>query len=183
VPRSRSLVARWFGRILVAALAIALVAGSAVALATSQANARRGVGVRFAAHAGLSANFVGTYVSQLTAREKVVATTTLAGPDPATAFAGVVQAFGFPAAVLLDSRGLALAVAPTAPAEIGTQLGAKYAHLTAALAGRVAVSNVVPSAAKRQPVVAFAVPFDTASGLRVFSCLHNQRDPAGCVPR
>jgi diguanylate cyclase (GGDEF)-like protein len=45
----------------------------------------------------------------------------------------------------------------------------KYAHLLAAVEGRVAVSNVVPSAAEEIPITAFAVPFDTPSGRRVFS--------------
>jgi hypothetical protein len=37
------------------------------------------------------------------------------------------------------------------------------------MAGEVGVSPVVPSAALGLPVVAFAVPFDTAQGRRVFS--------------
>jgi diguanylate cyclase (GGDEF)-like protein len=169
VRLTRSLIGRWSGRLVVVIVAASLVAGAAIALRASQADARRGVSDRFATHAGLAANFVGTFVRQLTARETAVATSTLTGTDPTVAFNSDVGAFGFPAAVLLDAKGEALAVSPPAPAVVGTQLSSRYAHLAAAVGGRVAVSDVVPSAAKREPVVAFAVPFDTPTGRRVFS--------------
>jgi len=49
------------------------------------------------------------------------------------------------------------------------RLDGKYAHLRAAVAGRSAVSGVVPSAARAEPIVALAVPFETPFGRRVFS--------------
>jgi diguanylate cyclase (GGDEF)-like protein len=161
--------ARWWPRLLVAVASISLVCGAALALLTSQASAHREVAQRWTAKAGLSADFAGTYVTQLTSREQLVASRTLTRSHPAAAFASDVGGFGFPAAVLLDARGRALAVAPPAPQLIGTQIAAKYAHLTAALHGHIAVSNMVLSAAKATPVVAFAVPFRTPQGLRVFS--------------
>jgi diguanylate cyclase (GGDEF)-like protein len=157
------------GRLLVAVVAGSLIAAAAFALHSSQRSERLGVESRYAARAGLAANFVSTYLTDLTAREQTVATNTLGDPDPSVAFAQEVAAFGFQAAVLLDSGGRALAVAPVAPQLIGQQLGSKYAHLTGALLGHVTISDVVPSAAKAAPVIAFAVPYNTPTGRRVFS--------------
>jgi len=56
---------------------------------------------------------------------------------------------------------------------VGKVITGKYHHLAAAVAGRSAVSNVVPSAALGLPVVAFATPFVTSSGRRVFSGAFN----------
>jgi PAS domain S-box-containing protein len=52
---------------------------------------------------------------------------------------------------------------------LGTVLSDSYAHLETAIGGSVGVSNVVPSAAEGEPVVAVAVPFETPQGRRVFS--------------
>jgi signal transduction histidine kinase len=94
-------------------------------------------------------------------------------------FTRSVTGFGYPAAVLLDARGRVLHVVPDNPAVVGTDLTDRYAHLrTALMEGRPTVSVVVPSTARGMPVVEFAVPFDTASGRRVFSgaidVRHNQ---------
>jgi diguanylate cyclase (GGDEF)-like protein len=167
--RLRKTSGRWWPRLLVAFLSVALIGGASLALSASQADAHRDVAQRWAAKAGLSADFAGTYVTQLTSREELIASETLTGPHPTTAFQEDVRGFGFPAALLLDSTGRLLAIAPAAPTLIGTQIGAKYAHLTKALRGHAAVSNMVLSAANATPVVAFAVPFDTRHGRRVFS--------------
>jgi hypothetical protein len=72
--------------------------------------------------------------------------------------------------VLLDSHGRLLQVTPRAPRLQGRRLTAEHAHLRAAVTtGRIAVSNVVPSAALGIPVAAVAVPFWTPNGRRVFS--------------
>ena len=169
VVMRRVVGAHWFGRLLVALISVSLISGAALALRASQAAADKGVETRFASRAVLAANFVSTYVSQLTAREQMVATATLGGANPSAAFASDVEAFGFQATVLLDSSGKSLAVEPANPADIGLQYGTKYAHLASALQGQIAVSNVVNSAVKAAPVIAFAVPFNTPSGRRVFS--------------
>ena len=92
------------------------------------------------------------------------------GPEPTkTAFEDVVADFGFVAALLLDQDGRVLQVYPAMPALIGTVISDKYPHLREALAGVPATSNVVPSAARALPVVAFAAPYDTAYGRRVLS--------------
>lgn len=165
----RLFVGQLWARVLVSVLAVSLIAGATVALRASQTSAKHGLETRFTARAALAATFVSTYVSQLTAREKLVATNTLSGPDPTAAFNSDVQAFGFETGVLLDANGRALALEPDAPQLVGQQYGTKYRYLAAALNGSVAVSDVVSSAVSGPPVVAFAVPFDTPSGRRVFS--------------
>jgi hypothetical protein len=52
----------------------------------------------------------------------------------------------------------------------------KYEHLRAAVAGTPAVSGVVPSIARHEPVIGFAVPFPTPQGLRVFSGAYRVQD-------
>jgi diguanylate cyclase (GGDEF)-like protein len=160
---------RWSVRIVVALLSLALVGGAASALAASQAGARRGVEQRYGQRADLAANFVSTYVKTLTTREQSVAARTLTGAHPSAAFVADTQAFGFQAGVLLNAQGQALSIEPNAPKLIGHQFGTVYAHLAVALRGHVAVSNIVTSAVRSAPVVAFAVPFNTRFGRRVFS--------------
>jgi diguanylate cyclase (GGDEF)-like protein len=156
-------------RLLVALISISLIASAALALRGSQRAASAGVESRYESRAALAAKFVGTYVTELAAREQLVATTTLAAPsDLAAPFAADTAAFGFEDGVLLDSSGRALATFPAAPALIGQQYAAQFAPLAAALQGQVVVTNVV-TAPNTPPVVGFAVPFDTPSGRRVFS--------------
>jgi diguanylate cyclase (GGDEF)-like protein len=156
-------------RLLVALVSISLITSAALALRASQASAKRGVEARFASRATLAAKFVGTYVTELTAREQRVASTTLAGPDPAAPFAAAIAAFGFEDGALLDRAGRALALSPATPALIGQQYGTQFGPFATALRGQVVVSNVVGTDAKTPPQVGFAVPFDTPSGRRVFS--------------
>ena len=156
-------------RLVIALIAGSLAGGSALTLHQAQRNARAGIEQRYTARAGLAANFVSTYISQLTTREKTVAVSSLSGPDPSGPFAAATTAFGFQAGVLLDSTGRALSVEPFSAAAIGRQLGTQYPHLTEALEGRVAASNVISSAVLGLPAVAFAVPFATPQGRRVFS--------------
>jgi diguanylate cyclase (GGDEF)-like protein len=150
-------------------MSVSLVVAAGLALQASQAAAHRGVAQRWVAKAGLSADFAGTYVAQLTSREQRVAASTLTGTHPGAAFDADVRGFGFAAAALLDGDGRDIAIVPHDPRLVGTQIGAKYALLTVALRGHVAVSNIVLSAVKATPVVGFAVPFRTPQGRRVFS--------------
>src|SRR5207248_4088625 len=140
-----------------------------VGLAASQASSRHGIRERFSARGAVTADVLTSYVADLLAHETQVANTTLSGPQPRQAFTKEVAAFGFQAAVLLDGRGRALGVDPFAPQLIGADLGARYPYLAAAEAGQPAVSPVVKSAARGEAVVAFAVPFETQYGRRVFS--------------
>jgi len=113
---------------------------------------------------------VQSYVSDLFRREQRQAETLLSGTTTTNEeFELATVALDYPAAVLLDGEGWVLHVTPAKPELIGQQLASKYDHLRAALAGTTAISTVVPSAAEGRPIVAFAVPFETPMGRRVFS--------------
>ncbi len=131
---------------------------------------KRELEARFSLRAAVGAQFVGSYVDDLFRREREQAVALLAAPTMTDQdFQLVTRALDYPAAVLLDDTGHALKVEPPAPALIGEDLSAKYEHLRLAVAGSTAISTVVPSAALGVPIVAFAVPFDTPTGRRVFS--------------
>jgi len=159
----------WFARLIVALISVALIGGAALALHSSQASTRRDVGARFASRAVLAAKFIGTYATELTAREQSIAVSTLGGTDPTAAFNANVASFGFQDGVLLDSSGRAIAVWPATPALIGQQYGSLFEPLRRAMAGHVVVSDVEVTSSATPPMVGFAIPFDTASGRRVFS--------------
>jgi PAS domain S-box-containing protein len=164
-------VARW--RFLALPLAIwLLAAGLGVGgLGWQQHSGREGLAQRFQLRVKLMSDFVTSYVADLIEREQVQAAAFLTERtvDPRD-FARSVAGFGYTAAVLLDDRGRVLQAAPADPALIGRDLTAHYAHLRNALEkGQSTVSPVVPSAVRGIPVVAFAVPFPTSQGRRVFS--------------
>lgn len=146
------------------------VAGTTGVLCLQQ-RARDAAAQRFAARTTLMRDFVASYVADLLDRERVQAGAFLTDATVSDRdFVRSVGAFGYPAAVLLDQHGRVLQVAPQQPSLIGTDLAGRYDHLrTATLEGRPAVSAVVRSAARGVPVAAFAVPFDTPHGRRVFS--------------
>ncbi|MEV0900236.1 PAS domain S-box protein [Actinoplanes sp. NPDC049802] len=132
---------------------------------------RDGVVDRYRDRVSLAAGFVTTMVGDLIDRERAQASAFLTG-DVVTDedFTRSVGGFGYPAAVLLDARGRVLRIIPHNAAVVGTAIHERYPHLrTAVLENRPAVSPVVSSAARGIPVVAFAVPFESPSGLRVFS--------------
>jgi diguanylate cyclase (GGDEF)-like protein len=121
-----------------------------------------------------SATFVSTFVEQQADREQEVAKGLLSGSAVRTqSFETVVRAFGSNAAVLLNSSGRLLAVAPADPALLGHEIATRYPHLRTAELGSVGVSNVVPSAARGLPVAAIAVPFGSSAGRRVLSIAYD----------
>jgi diguanylate cyclase (GGDEF)-like protein len=142
----------------------------AAGLAHSQGTGRQGLASRFETRGAVGARFVETFARQLLDRETLLAARRLGGhtPDP-TRFSDLVDAFGFQAAVLLDSSGRVLHITPENPAVVGQPIADRYDHLASALRGTSVVSNVVPSAAQSVPVVAFAASFDGVDGRRVFS--------------
>lgn len=159
-------------RVLVPAVLLltALVGAMGFLLLRAQNQARVQLEERYALRTVLASRFVSSYVRDVQGREVAYATNLLAGRRVTAAqFALVSRTFGFGAAVLLDGQGRVLNVLPAKPQLIGKHLDAKYAHLRAAVAGRAAVSGVVPSAARAEPIVAFAVPYETRFGRRVFS--------------
>jgi diguanylate cyclase (GGDEF)-like protein len=159
----------WFPRLIVALISVSLIGGASLFLHSSQAAARQGVDARFTSRAVLAAKFIGTYATGLTTREALVAASTLGETDPTAAFEANIAAFGFQEGSLLDSSGRALAVWPVTPGLIGTNFGSQFAPLQRALLGYVVVSDVAATSPTTPPIVGFAIPFNTASGRRVFS--------------
>jgi diguanylate cyclase (GGDEF)-like protein len=154
-----------------AALALALLLGTlAGGIVLIQAQSRSQVLAALGLRGTSSATFVSAFLAQQADREQDTAGELLAEPKVSgERFRTVVAAFGSDAAVLLDSAGRVLAVAPSDPRLLGKPIATRYAHLAAAERGRVAVSNVVPSAVGGVPVAAVAVPFASARGRRVLS--------------
>jgi len=145
-------------------------AGASALLAGSQSRARQAVEERFAIRASIASRFVTTYVGDLVAGQKTQARRHLAARRvSATGFRRTMRDNGYSAAVLLDQHGHVMQVHPAKPALLGRDITGKYPHLRRALQGGVAVSKVVPSAARGIPVVAFASPFASVDGRRVFS--------------
>jgi diguanylate cyclase (GGDEF)-like protein len=149
---------------------LGLIAGLAALVAGSQANARREIDQRLQARTRSGAEFASLYVRDILRRERRVATIELAARRTSPrSLARASEAIGVTASVLLDHEGRLLQVLPAKPAMLGKVIIGKYPHLASAVAGRAAVSNVVPSAALGLPIVAFATPFVSGSGRRVFS--------------
>ncbi|GAA0573799.1 hypothetical protein GCM10010172_68040 [Paractinoplanes ferrugineus] len=148
-----------------------LTACGTAGLLWAQHRSRAAVAERFDMRLDLLRDFVSSYVADLIDREREQAETFLA--DPAVGqrdFERSVAGFGYPAAVLLDGRGRLLRAVPADPTQLGRDLTGRYAHLDIAVRqDRPAVSPVVSSAVRGEPVVAFAVPYTTDSGRRVFS--------------
>jgi diguanylate cyclase (GGDEF)-like protein len=133
----------------------------------------------FALRDDASAMFVSEFLAQQASHEQQAAQRFLAARQVSPErFQLVVAAFGSSAAVLLNSSGRLLDVLPSDPSLVGRQIASRYTHLTEAEAGSVAVSNVVPSAARGTPVTAIAVPFATAQGRRVFSAAYDASSSA-----
>jgi diguanylate cyclase (GGDEF)-like protein/PAS domain S-box-containing protein len=139
-------------------------------LVWAERSSRRELEQRFALRGVIAARFTEAYIDELADREQQQARDFLSsGTVDEKSFQRSVAAFGYQAAVLLDSDGRVLRVAPPKPSLIGQNLAEQYLHLRQAGQGQVAVSKAVLSAARRTPVVAIAVPFSTPYGRRVFS--------------
>lgn len=169
---SSSTVARNAVLLTIWLIVVGLLAGF---LARSQANTREGVDERFEVRAQIASRFVSTYVRDLVERQRDVAERRFGAAEiEEEAFQRAVADGGYEAAVLLDGRGRLLRVAPRKPELLGSDMTVGYDHLRRAVAGRVTVSKVVPSAARGVPVVAFAVPFATGTGeRRVYSAAYD----------
>ncbi|MEU8817360.1 PAS domain S-box protein [Actinoplanes sp. NPDC048796] len=157
---------------------LVLVAVGTAVLSWQQYDSRQSVAQRFNLRVGLIGDFVTSYTGDLMERERVQARASLSDPVvDERDFARATAGFGYPAAVLLDSKGRALQVVPHDATIVGKDLASRYGHLWTALhEGRAAVSPVVSSVVRGLPVVAFAVPYQTTSGRRVFSGAVEIRD-------
>ena len=161
---------RWAVRVTVSLALLGLLTGLFMAEASAQAAGRHDLQQRFVIRGATATNFLSSYSGYILTREQTVAQQRLAAANVSDSdFHDVLDDLGFGPAVLLDSTGHDLDVAPYRADLIGTDLAARYAHLASAVAGHQAVSNVVPSAAQGVPVVAFATPFATPYGQRVLS--------------
>ena len=151
------------------ALALALAAMS-VGVVLSRDSSKAQILTNLKARGMSSAGFVAAFIAQQAAREREAGERLLANrraSDPE--FRLVLTSLGSQTAVLLDRRGRLLDVAPSDRALLGSEIAPHYAHLTKAVAGHVAVSGVVRSAASGKPVVAVAAPYPTSQGRRVLS--------------
>jgi diguanylate cyclase (GGDEF)-like protein len=159
--------AQW---LIAAAVMVALLVPLTTSLLRQPERARAELRSRWTSRTASAGTFVSAWLDDVAERESSQAARLLADPTPdAEQFDDLVHFFGFQAAVLIDGNGRLLQIAPNKPELLGTDVAARYDHLRQALAGKVGVSAVVPSAAENQPVAAVAVPFDTAAGRRVFS--------------
>lgn len=116
---------------------------------------------RFQSRTITGASFVSAYVDDIFKAERRLADQLAADSWQTSEFASTSGLLGFPVGVLLDREGRAVAVAPDAPDVVGKELASRYPHLSSALAGRSMVSDVVPSAAEGEPIVAFALPLSS----------------------
>lgn len=157
-------------RLIAVGLWLALLASAMGAVLHVQGSARQTLETRFDLGATESARAAAFYVKEVFRAQYDQAVGLLSGEAPTEAdFEVVTLALGYPFSVLLDDRGRVLNVAPAHPAMIGRDLTQDYEHLRRAVAGHKAMSGLVPSAVTGLPIVAFAVPFDTPTGRRVFS--------------
>jgi diguanylate cyclase (GGDEF)-like protein len=172
--RSRAPARRLWATGLIAVVVIGVIGTLAGGIVISQQQSRTRLLNTFRMRGTTSATFVSTFLAQQAHRELVAADRALAAPHVSPErFRLLVAVFGSSAAVLLDSAGRVLDVAPGDPALLGKQIAYRYPHLAAAERGRIAVSGVVPSAVRGVPVAAVAVPFSTPGGRRVFSAAYS----------
>lgn len=170
IKPNRRRVPAWVWQAVASTAVLVVMGGLGALLAGGQSEARTGLEERFHARVDLTARFAAEYAADVLRREASVGARAMGGAHPSRAeFEAEVSDFGFEAALLLDQDGRVLHVYPARPELIGTVISAKYEHLRQAVAGTPAISNVVPSAARAVPVVAFAAPYDTAYGRRVLS--------------
>ena len=146
-----------------------LLAVSALLIARSEAQQRQSLTARFDSRQATAARFIEAYVGELFQQQTALATRSFAGATDRAAFGEAAANQGFDAALLLDSSGRLLASLPDDPVAVGQDLTRRYPHLRTAVRGAPAASGVVASAARREPVIAFAVPVETPTGRRVFS--------------
>ena len=163
--------------LLVAVLVAVAVCTAGLLISRTDAERHETLSARIVTRHTLAAQFVAAYIDGVVGREQVLAEVALSGSVTPEDFERLMLENGFGPSILLEADGTVLAVNPAAPALLGKPLAVPFAHLERALEGLPAVSNVVLSAAEREPIVAFAVPFETADGQRrVFSVGHPPGD-------
>jgi signal transduction histidine kinase len=151
---------------------VAVALSAVVGVTKTENGARHQLDARTALRTTVSSRFVSSYVDELFRREQTQAKHRLtAATVSEDDFLQAVESMDFPAAVLLDDSGRVLHVYPSKPELVGQDLTAtsEYQYLRDAVSGHRSISAVVPAATTGTPIVAFALPFDTPAGRRVFS--------------
>jgi diguanylate cyclase (GGDEF)-like protein len=149
---------------------LGLMLGYAEHLTGSQANARHAVTARLQARVNAAADFASLYMDDISDRERAQAAIWLRGRAPShRSMVLAASALGARDGVLLNSEGEVLQVLPADRALLGVDIAPEYAHLTAALAGHSAVSDVVTTEVSMTSAVALTIPFRSNAGRRVFS--------------
>jgi diguanylate cyclase (GGDEF)-like protein len=155
--------------VIASALSIALLAGTGFVIHSDQARSRAEILSRFNLRAEIGAQFLQSYVTELTQREAEAASGKLAGVAVSQrAFVDMTTTLGFQAALLTGRSGHVLRVYPNNRSLIGTDLGAKYEPLRQAMRGAVVVSGVQPTGAAMGPVVGMIAPFPSIQGRRIY---------------
>lgn len=161
---------RSWATLLASVAVLALLGALAAGIVLTQRQAKSRIESSFALRGQNSAQFVATYLSGQAGREREAATRFLAAPRVSAArFSVVAGSLGSAGAVLLDDSGQVLDAVPSHVLRRGTQLAARYRHLTEAERGRVGISGVVASPVTGASVTAIAVPYPTHEGTRVLA--------------
>src|SRR5690242_8294257 len=106
-----------------------VVVGTGVLL-WQQNDSRQDVAQRFDNGVSTLGDFMTGVAADALTRERVQAQASLADPVvKARDFDRTVAGFGYPAALLLDSRGRVLHVTPSNPKIVGTDVSVRYEHL------------------------------------------------------
>jgi diguanylate cyclase (GGDEF)-like protein len=149
---------------------VGLVCGLGIILARAQGDARAAIEERFQSRLDLTARFTTAYDADVLAREAAIGARRLADAAPTAAqFDAVMQDFGFVAGAVLDADGRVIQIFPEQPDLLGVDLSARFVAMARAASGIPSISNVVSMPGRDAPVVAYAVPFETAYGRRVLS--------------
>jgi diguanylate cyclase (GGDEF)-like protein len=161
----------------VGVIALVLLAAFARMIVSSQQAGRANLEDRAAQRTVITEHFIEAFNGDLRASIEAHAELALAGSAPSAGeFTEINQMMRFQAGVLLDDHGRVIQTFPADPALVGTDLEARYDHLRQAVEGRASVTGVVPSAVEGEPIVAYAVPYDTPDGRRVFSAGYRVAD-------
>ena len=181
LPRSWWPRTWWYSLILPLVIWLVLTTGGLTGLLWLQQNSRAGVTQRFQLGSALMRDFVASYVSDLIERERVQAEAFLADPVVSRRdFDRSVAGFGYPGAVLLDSRGRALQVVPSDPAVVGQDLTVAlcaFADLRTGGPARGFVGGAVGGAGTAGGGVRGAVR-DAVRAAGVLRCRRGRRQPA-----
>jgi diguanylate cyclase (GGDEF)-like protein len=177
--RGRSLGRAPRGLVVVGVGAVALVLLTAFArvIVSSEQAGRDSLEDRAVQRTVIAAHFIEAFNADLRDSIDAHAQVALSGPAPsADEFTAISEMMRFRVAVLLDEEGRAIQTFPADPSLVGADLATGFEHLRRAVDGDAAVTGVVASAVEGEPLVAYAVPYDTPTGRRVFSAGYRAAD-------